>query len=167
MKHTYPGSTVASLKLNEIGGVLIQQWSMWFNAIIPAKSYQNKKLIFIELENYSISITVLHGRHQFVLYGLEFSYRNERNPLTRLVVMKQIPIPSTLTQGLWPPLTRVKTVQRVNNFSYLNQKFTLRYGPSRYSILVAEREYCIGGAEVRSLWSTCFGLHICYNGGDS
>ena len=39
-KSAYPGSTSARLKLNEIGGVLIKQWSMWFNAIIPAKSYQ-------------------------------------------------------------------------------------------------------------------------------
>lgn len=86
VKHTYPGSTVASLKLNEIGGVLIQQWSMWFNAIIPAKSYQNKKLNFVEIENYSLGNPVLHGRHQFVFYGFEFSYRNERNPLARFEV---------------------------------------------------------------------------------
>jgi len=85
VKHTYPGSTVASLKLNEIGGVLIQQWSMWFNAIIPAKSYQNRELNFIEIENYTLSRPVLHGRHQFVFYGLEFSYPNERNPLARFV----------------------------------------------------------------------------------
>jgi len=86
VKHTYPGSTVASLKLNEIGGVLIQQWSMWFNAIIPAKSYQNKKPKFIEIETYTLGKPVLHGRHQFVFYDFEFSYPNERNPLARFEV---------------------------------------------------------------------------------
>ena len=50
-EHTYPGSAIARLKLNEIGGVLIQQWSMWFNAIIPAKSYQDFKHSILVIDN--------------------------------------------------------------------------------------------------------------------
>ena len=41
------GSKAAKAKLKEIGGSLYERWSVWFNSIIRAESYQCTKYVIM------------------------------------------------------------------------------------------------------------------------